>query len=95
MLALLRTGEELTLQRLAVLNFSAAAALPPEQVLLHYLIAACDSADAAGMIFIAARPHTTVAVLLPLSHRATRIWWLARRTTPAWHARGSTSTVRF
>ena len=41
-------GEELTLQRLAVLNFSAAAALQPEQVLLHYLVAACDSADAAG-----------------------------------------------
>lgn len=36
------------MQRLALLNFSALAALPPDQVLLHYLVAACDSADAAG-----------------------------------------------
>jgi len=43
-------GEQLTAQRLALLNFTAAAGVAPGEVLLHYIVAAVDSADAAGRV---------------------------------------------
>lgn len=40
----------MTLQRLGLLNFTAAAGIAPHEVVRHYLVAACDSADAAGRV---------------------------------------------
>lgn len=47
---LFAAGEQLTAQRLALLNFTAAAGVAPGEVLLHYIVAAADSADAAGRV---------------------------------------------
>lgn len=38
------------MQRLGFLNFTSAAGIAPEEVVRHYLVAACDSADAAGRV---------------------------------------------
>ncbi|KAK9810293.1 hypothetical protein WJX72_008148 [[Myrmecia] bisecta] len=40
------TGDVLVNRKLGILNFTAAAGLPPADVVLHYLVAATDSADA-------------------------------------------------